>query len=71
VIIQKFLSVENEFGLRDGLLLSSYFRLKQLGQRTEKAFGLEKNDVVVEEVPLVVQPMHEFNLQRISCLRGK
>ena len=64
VVIEKFISIENEFALRDGILLRSYFVLKNLGQSDEKAFGLEKSDVVVEEVPLVYQPMHQIELVR-------
>lgn len=64
VVIEKFLSVENEFALRDGLLLNTYFWLKRLGQSDEKAFGLDKCDVVVEHVPLIYQPVGEFELQR-------
>lgn len=64
VVLEKFISIENEFALRDGILLNSYFVLKSLGQRDEKAFGLEKSDVVVEEVPLVYQPMHQIDLVR-------
>ena len=32
VVIEKFLSVENEFTIREGLLLNGYFFLKHLGQ---------------------------------------
>ena len=64
VIIEKFLSVENEFTLKEGLLLNSYFFLNGLGQRDEKAFGLDKSDVVVEEVPLVYQPARKIELIR-------
>src|SRR6185436_4969320 len=39
VVIEKFLSVENEFALREGLLLNSYFFLKHFGLSDEKAFG--------------------------------
>ena len=64
VVIEKFLSVENEFTLREGLLLQSYFFLKQLGQSDEKAFGLDKSDVEVEMVPLVYQKVGEVGLRR-------
>jgi KUP system potassium uptake protein len=67
VVIEKFISIENEFTLKEGLLLNTYFFLKNLGQRDEKAFGLEKSDVIVEEYPLVYQPMHEFDLKRINA----
>jgi KUP system potassium uptake protein len=65
VVIEKFLSVENEFSLREGLLLNAYFWLKKLGQRDEKAFGLDKSDVEVEHVPLIYQPAHTIPLERI------
>lgn len=64
VILEKFLSVENEFTLREGLLLNSYFFLKNLGQRDEKAFGLDKSDVTVEQVPLVYHRVSEIMLKR-------
>lgn len=64
VIIEKFLSVENEFALREGLLLNSYFFLKHLGQRDEKAFGLDKSDVEVEYVPLVYHRTEHVSLKR-------
>lgn len=64
VVIEKFLSVENEFALREGLLLNSYFFLKRLGQSDERAFGLDKSDVVVEQTPLIYQPIQKIELVR-------
>jgi KUP system potassium uptake protein len=66
VVIEKYLSVENEFTLRDGLLLNSYFWLKRMSQRDEKAFGLDKSDVELEYIPLVYQPMGELVLKRVD-----
>lgn len=66
VVIEKYLSVENEFTLRDGLLLNSYFWLKRTGQRDEKAFGLDKSDVELEYIPLVYQPMGDMVLKRVD-----
>lgn len=64
IVIEKFLSVENEFTLKEGILLNSYFYLKQLGQSDEAAFGLDKNDVEVEQTPLVYQPFTKVELKR-------
>jgi KUP system potassium uptake protein len=64
VVIEKFLSIENEFALREGLLLNSYFLLKRMGLSDEKAFGLEKSDVEVEQIPLVYQPITNIKLDR-------
>lgn len=66
VVIEKFLSVENEFAMKEGLLLNSYFFLKRLGLSDEKAFGLDKSDVVVEQIPLVFQPINKIDLTRIK-----
>ena len=64
VVIEKFLSVENEFTLRSGLLLKYYFILKDLGLSDEKAFGLDKSDVVIENIPLVYHPINSIDLVR-------
>lgn len=64
VVIEKFLSIENEFALREGLLLNSYFFLKRLGVSDEKAFGLEKSDIIIEQIPLVYQPITNIKLNR-------
>jgi len=66
-VIEKFLSVENEFNLKDGLLLQAYFKLKSMGLSDEKAFGLDKSDVVVEEIPLIFQPVQKIDLQRMGA----
>lgn len=64
VVIEKFLSVENEFTLKEGVLLNTYFFLKHLGQSDEKAFGLDKSDVVIEQVPLVYHQVQQVELSR-------
>lgn len=64
VVIEKFLSVENEFAMREGLLLNGYFFLKRIGVSDEKAFGLEKSDVEIEQIPLVYQPIKNIKLDR-------
>lgn len=66
VVIEKFLSIENEFILKDGLLLRGYFILKHLGQSDAKAFGLEKSDIVIEEYPMIVSPYGKLDLQRLK-----
>ncbi len=63
VVIHKYLSVENEFALREGLLLNTYFFLYKLGQSDEKAFGLDKSDVLIEHAPLVYQPVNKIELK--------
>ena len=64
VVIEKFLSVENEFELRDGFLLKGYFFLKKLGLSDEKAFGLDKSDVQVEQIPVAYNKISNIQLER-------
>ncbi len=64
VVIEKFLSIENDFALGEGLLLKAYFMLKDLGLSDEKAFGLDKSDVVVENIPLLYHPISHIDLVR-------
>jgi KUP system potassium uptake protein len=64
VVIEKYLSVENEFKIKDSLLLNSYKYLKHFGISDEKAFGLDKSDVIIEHVPLLYQPISKIDLKR-------
>lgn len=64
VVIEKYLSVENDFAIKDGLLLNAYFKLKKLSLRDERAFGLDKSDVIIEHIPLLYQPINNINLLR-------
>jgi KUP system potassium uptake protein len=64
VVINKFLSVENEFAVKDGLLLEGYFFLKHLGLSDAKAFGLDKSDVVIEQFPLIYQPINNIKIEK-------
>ena len=64
IVIEKFLSYENEFQVREGVLLNSYFFLKKLGQSDQKAFGLDKSDVNVEYVPLIYHQADKVEIKK-------
>ncbi|MCB0657013.1 MAG: KUP/HAK/KT family potassium transporter [Saprospiraceae bacterium] len=66
VVIEKFLSVENEFTLHEGLLLNSYFLLKKISLKDENYFGLDKSDVRIEYSPLIYHPFDEVELVRVK-----
>ncbi|MGY3053783.1 KUP system potassium uptake protein [Pedobacter sp. UYEF25] len=65
VILEKFLSYENEFNAREGFILRSYFAIRKLGQSDAKAFGLDTSETRVEKIPLLVSPVSYFNLRKI------
>jgi KUP system potassium uptake protein len=64
IITEKYLSVENEFKFREGFILKAYFFYKRIGQRDERAFGLDKSDVEMEYYPFVYQPVQNYHLKR-------
>ena len=66
VLIEKFLSVENEFSMKEGFILKSYFSLKNMGQSDKKAFGLDMSDTEIEHIPMVVAPVASVKLKRID-----
>lgn len=66
VVIKKYLSVENELPIVQSLLLRGYFWLKQMGQSDEQAFGLDKSDVIIEQIPLIYHPSDDFTIVRVD-----
>ncbi|MFY8137577.1 MAG: KUP/HAK/KT family potassium transporter [Flavobacteriales bacterium] len=64
VILEKFLSYENEISFRQGWILNVYFAIKQWAQANEKAFGLDPSETHVEKIPLLVNPVDDVNLCR-------
>lgn len=64
IVLQAYLSVDNEFAIKESITLKSYFFLKQFAQKDEQAFGLDRNDVLIEYIPLVYQPVKAFDLKR-------
>ncbi|GAB3914506.1 KUP/HAK/KT family potassium transporter [Mucilaginibacter boryungensis] len=65
VIMEKFLSYNNEFSVKEGFILRSYFWIKSLGLSEAKAFGLDTSETHVEKIPLVVNPVTNINLRRV------
>ncbi len=65
VLIEKYLSGDNDLGLFTRLALQGYFLLKKLSLSPERAFGLETSSVFVEKFPLIVKPVDNINLKRI------
>ena len=62
VIIEPFLSVENDFKLREGFIMDTYFTIKNLSQSDQKAFGLDTAVTVIEKVPLIISSKAKFTL---------
>jgi KUP system potassium uptake protein len=66
IVIEKFISYENELPIREKVILDIYSMLKHFSLSEEKAFGLDTSSVTVETVPLIIAPPKELNLKRIE-----
>jgi KUP system potassium uptake protein len=65
VVLEKFLSYENDLPLFEKLILNMYFLLKRFSLSEAKAFGLDSSSVKIEKFPLVISPSKEMNLKRV------
>jgi KUP system potassium uptake protein len=66
VVLEKFLSYDNEFSFRDGFILNSYFAIKKFALSDDKAFGLDTSETTVEMIPFIVAPVSTSNLIRVG-----
>ncbi|HRG38718.1 MAG TPA: KUP/HAK/KT family potassium transporter [Bacteroidia bacterium] len=67
IVIEKFLSYENELPIHEKMILDIHSLLKHLSLSEEKAFGLDTSSVTVESVPLIIAPPKgELNLKRVD-----
>ncbi len=64
VILETFLSTDNEFKGTDGFILNSYFFLKHLSLSDDKSFGLDTSETRTEKIPMVVTPFTKMDLKR-------
>ena len=65
IVMEKFLSRDNELGLFERLVLQMYFWIKDRSLSEERGFGLEQGNVTVELFPLIVAPLSKLELRRI------
>jgi KUP system potassium uptake protein len=66
VVIEKFLSNENELPFYEKIIMKAYFILKYFSLSEEKAFGLDTSNVLIEKFPMVISPVKEIPLCRIE-----
>ena len=65
VVMEKFLSQDNELPFFERIVMKLYFWLKEISLSEEKGFGLEQNTVQVEKFPLIIAPMTKLKLRRV------
>ncbi|GAB4045571.1 KUP/HAK/KT family potassium transporter [Spirosoma litoris] len=66
VVLEKFLSFENELPLRERLIMNIYFTIKGYTTSEDRWFGLDSSSIKIEKVPLVIRPVDNVQLKRIA-----
>jgi KUP system potassium uptake protein len=66
VVLEKFLSFENDLPLFEKIVLKIYFFFKEFSLSEAKAFGLDSSSVKIEKFPMVIQQPKELHLKRIT-----
>lgn len=65
VVLEKYLSSENELPFFEKVIMKLYFWLKEISLSEERGFGLDPSFVTVEKFPLIVAPISNLNLKRV------
>src|SRR6478735_2585116 len=66
VVMEKYLSVENDLPWKERLIMKTYFQIKKFTASEVKWFGLDTSSVKVEKVPLVIKPANNVVLNRLE-----
>jgi KUP system potassium uptake protein len=66
IVIQKYLSGENDLPLFERIIMEAYFMLKRVSLSEERAFGLETSSVLVEKFPFIIRPRKEIKITRVE-----
>lgn len=66
VVLEKFLSYENDLPGIEKVVMNIYFFLKQFCLSEAKAFGLDSSSVKIEKFPMVITQSKELNLKRMN-----
>lgn len=66
VVLEKFLSYDNELPFFEKIILNAYFVLKHFSLSEARAFGLDSSSVKVEKFPLVIKPIKISHLNRVQ-----
>ncbi|MCC7245736.1 MAG: KUP/HAK/KT family potassium transporter [Saprospiraceae bacterium] len=70
VIIQEFLSHDNELPWTEQLILEIYLAAKSWVSSPKNWFGLDSDSVEMEEAPLILQPIKEVKLTKTNRRKG-
>lgn len=65
VVLEKFLSYDNDLPFFEKTILNIYFFLKRFSLSEAKAFGLDSSSLKIEKFPMVISQPKQMNLRRM------
>ncbi len=65
VVLEKFLSYENDLPTFEKIILNIYFLFKRFSLSEAKAFGLDSSSVKIEKFPMVISLPKEIPMKRV------
>ena len=65
MVMEKYLSQDNELPILERFIMRLHFRLKEITLSEERNFGLDLSNVTVEKFPLIVAPISSIKLRRV------
>jgi KUP system potassium uptake protein len=66
VVLEKYLSHENELPFFEKMVMDIYFFLKKISLSEGREFGLDTSTVTIEKIPLVLTPPRNLKLKRVE-----
>lgn len=66
VIIEKYLSSDNDLPWHERVVMDIYYMLKKLSLSESRGFGLDTSSVKVEKFPMIIHPHRDIPLKRIE-----
>ncbi|WP_317898453.1 KUP/HAK/KT family potassium transporter [Aurantibacillus circumpalustris] len=66
VVVEKFLSYDNDLPAFEKLVLNIYFIMKHFSMSEAKAFGLDSSSVKIEHFPMVISQPKDLSMRRIN-----
>lgn len=66
VVLEKFLSYENEMPFMERLIMEAYFFIKGFTTPEDRWFGLDTSSVKIEKVPLIIKSAENVSLTRVN-----
>ncbi len=64
VVVEKYLSYDNDLALIDKIVLDVYYFLKRFSLTEARAFGLDYSSVKIEKFPMILKAPKYINLKR-------